>query len=810
MQNESPTLVILIAVSILASLIYPVSGLPLNGTYLSPIGDVIFSTPIPDSPDSTTAYRVDTSENISSYYSSEELEKIRNNVTSEADAPAVSQQILENYGGFPSDAKVTYVATEYLEKINGSSEEIEEHYPISTNVQYARSIDGNPVVGEGGFINIELGDNGELLYLNKVWRTVTPAGNISIQPVTTAIEKLHHGEVLNPKRYPYNVNITRIRVGYYEKGRNQSQEYLEPAWLFRGTTESGDPIKYYVYARKFANFNASSTNVSTFQTIQFTDTSETTPIKWHWDFGDGTNSTKQNPVHMYRVAGNFTVNLTVWNDLGCDTESKTGYMNVTFTRPLNADFNATPRNASIGEAIQFYDASDTSPLQWFWDFGDGRNSTHRNPTHVYTASGNYTVNLTAWNTLGSDTRSIENYIRIYPDPKPVARFIMNYSGYSEPSPHTIAFNDVSTGNIINWYWDFDEGMNTSERNPVHSFYFNESRGEWFSWNRVSLTITDIYGRKSDYSTIIYTKRNVIVDFTAEPIRGRPPLTVNFTEIRDTESGIYCDFYFWDFGDGTSYQWSRWDTGGEPPTTILHEYSSPGNYTVTLYQEESDVGSFSETKTGYILVRDDLDPALADFSANITEGKAPLAVAFTDNSTNSPVNWRWDFGDDTNSTDQNPLHGYTIPGRYTVSLHVMNDDGDDTLTRTDYITVLMDLPELTIVPQEPVLPEANFTAVPVSGKEPLKVIFNDTSSGYPVSWSWDFGDGQTSLEKDPVHTYISAGIYTVTMTATNNDGSDTKTRTDYITVTSQGLPVPEFPFLGHLAMLPVLLDPGLWR
>jgi PKD repeat protein len=75
--------------------------------------------------------------------------------------------------------------------------------------------------------------------------------------------------------------------------------------------------------------------------------------------------------------------------------------------------------------------------------------------------------------------------------------------------------------------------------------------------------------------------------------------------------------------------------------------------------------------------------------------------------------------------------------------------------------------------------ANFSASPTSDRAPLSVRFSDTSLGSPTSWLWDFGDGITSIEQNPVHTFTEVGWYTVSLTATNAYGSDTSTRWDYI-------------------------------
>lgn len=163
------------------------------------------------------------------------------------------------------------------------------------------------------------------------------------------------------------------------------------------------------------------------------------------------------------------------------------------------------------------------------------------------------------------------------------------------------------------------------------------------------------------------------------------------------------------------------------------------------------------------------PPVANFTANVTSGPAPLAVAFTDTSTGGPTSWSWDFGDGGSSTEQNPVHTYTAPGTYTVSLTASNAHGADTETRVAYIDVGCS-------------PEANFTANITEGNAPLAVQFNDESTGNVTAWLWDFGDGNTSTVQNPVHTYESPGNYSVTLTASNAYGTSTLMKPDYIRVT----------------------------
>ncbi|WP_410510224.1 PKD domain-containing protein [Methanosarcina hadiensis] len=172
--------------------------------------------------------------------------------------------------------------------------------------------------------------------------------------------------------------------------------------------------------------------------------------------------------------------------------------------------------------------------------------------------------------------------------------------------------------------------------------------------------------------------------------------------------------------------------------------------------------------------------VADFTADPTEGYAPLSVQFTDMSENA-VSFNWDFGDGTGSTEQNPVHTYSTAGIYTVNLTASNENGMNSKLATINVT------ERTVS----VLPVANFTANVTEGFTPLSVQFTDLSEN-AISWSWDFGDGDNSTEKNPIHTYYTAGIYTVNLTVSNENGMNSKLATINVTEkTVSVLPVANF-------------------
>ena len=198
-------------------------------------------------------------------------------------------------------------------------------------------------------------------------------------------------------------------------------------------------------------------------TVSFLDYS-TGATTWLWDFGDGTNSTAQNPTHVYTVPGLYTVSLTVANGAaGAATETKHGYIQVT-AKPT-ADFEANVTSGRAALAVQFT-SNTTGATAWTWYFGDGLTSSDEHPVHVYATPGVYGVWLVASNpTYGSVIAYKPAYIRVT-DP-PAVDFSMNVTNGT--APLAVRFTDLSTGNPFYWRWDFGDGGFSFEQHPTHTF-----------------------------------------------------------------------------------------------------------------------------------------------------------------------------------------------------------------------------------------------------------------------------------------------------------------------------------------------------
>jgi PKD repeat protein len=211
---------------------------------------------------------------------------------------------------------------------------------------------------------------------------------------------------------------------------------------------------------------------------------------------------------------------------------------------------------------------------------------------------------------------------------------------------------------------------------------------------------------------------------------------------------------WQFGDGIT------STLPSPSYT----YTTPGIYTVTLAVNGAG-GADTLTQTNYITVFS--EPQI-DFSASLTAGVAPATVVFTNTSSGDYIESMWDFGDGITSTVPDPSHTYTTPGIYTVTLGIDGLGGMTILSRTNYLNIYAPL-------------VASFTAPVTTGVAPLSVEFTNLSDGENLSSLWDFGDGLTSIQQTPVHTYTQAGRYTVTLTISGLGGTDVTSQTNYVVI-----------------------------
>jgi len=433
--------------------------------------------------------------------------------------------------------------------------------------------------------------------------------------------------------------------------------------------------------------------------------------------------------------------------------------------PPVADF--TPDCGGVSDSggilVAFFDNSTGFVDTYAWNFGDGTHSTEENPAKIYAAEGNYTITHTVRNTTSGYWDTIT---RAFATTCPVP-LVVDFSAVPQSGvlPLVVQFNDAtSAGDPANntYLWKFGDGGTSGEINPNHTY---TTSGTF----TVNLTVTELSGNKATISKPYYIHIAETVnatDFSGTPRCGLSPLPVQFID----ESILAHNQWEWNFGDGGTANLS------DP----LYTYNGEGDWNVSLYISNTSGGPQSLiSTTGFIRV---IPAGVASFSAAGTIDNTTLSVQFNDTSTGftSPVTYLLDFGDGTTSAEQNPSHTYadaslSYPATFTVTGYC-----GQTGTITQTITVSAGSVVL-IPPSAPGAPVADFTGTPTSGAAPLDVTFTDVSTNSPTTWSWTFGDGNSSTVRNPVYTYASNGTYTVSLTATNPRGSSTKTRTEYITV-----------------------------
>ncbi len=543
-----------------------------------------------------------------------------------------------------------------------------------------------------------------------------------------------------------------------------------------------------VYPNPTADFSATPMVGVVPLAVAFTDlsTSAAGIVSWFWDFGDGTTSNTPNPTHTFTTVGDHTVRLVVSDELCEDEVTKT--IHVDPGTDCQVDFMGEPLDLCVGETAYFNGIvnGECTIDSWTWDFGDPdsgplNTGSGQHVEHQYDSAGVYSVTMTATGPELDSVVTKTNYVTVTAGPTAA------FSGtpLSGMAPLTVTFTDLSTSptnSMSSWFWNFGDGNYSRSRNPIHTY---SAAGDY----TVILQVEDRCGIDTEVKEVyIHVDDPCKVDFFGEPLEICEGKTVYFTGVVLGECEI--DSWTWDFGDPQSGP-DNIGTGQYPE----HQYDVAGLYTVIMTANVRGTDTVL-TKTNYVTVN---PGPTANFGASPLSGLAPLTVNFTDSSISQMgiFSWDWDFGDGTpHSALQDPTHVYADTGTYTVSLTVEDECGPDTKTREAYIYVT----ECSV----------DFTGMPLEVCEGDDAHFSATSTGpcQITSWTWDFGDpasGSANIGtgQTPVHTYNTAGVYTITLTATDATGSQVLTKNDYVTVNAG--PTAAFDALPLSGMAPLTVD-----
>lgn len=601
----------------------------------------------------------------------------------------------------------------------------------------------------------------------------TDLSNTVFGYITTWIWNFGDGSPNDTVRFPDNPNVTHTFPTFGTFAVTLTVINSE-------NCSNSRQIAVTVLPSPIANFYYNTSGLCEDQVIQFTDASFPNGagniVAWNWNFGDPTsginnNSNLTNPTHTFNTQGTYTVILTVTNFNNCtDTMTKQVVINdhppVDFTWTtacLNqlVHFNPDPAATNIG-AIS----------TWWWDFGDGNNSSFQNTAHAYTSPGTYTVSLTVTDTLGCDSTVFHN---ITVNPLPVAHFS---AGNNNCSGATVQFNDQSSytaGYITHWIWNYGDGNIDTVNHPgnpnvTHVYALPGTYN-------VTLTILSSDGCTNFETQAVIIQPNPIANFYFPLItcEGSP---VQFTDISQTNGGGSIIQWNWNFGDPLS---GAANNSALPSPT--HSFTGPGSYSVTLIVETSNGCIDTVSYNVNIHAKPPVDFTSQN---NCQNNQVLFSVNTSVVNVGAIVIFAWAFGDGGTATGQNPVHVYNLSGTYFVTLTITDTAGcSNTITKP------------VTIEQQPV---SNFTYTQPACKD-SQVTFTSlhyAPVGYIVTWVWDFGDGSTVTINYPnspnlTHTYTNYGTFPVTLTITSNNGC-----TAFITqnVTVSANPLANFSYNTH--------------
>ncbi|GAB4315203.1 MAG: hypothetical protein Kow0069_16940 [Promethearchaeota archaeon] len=323
-------------------------------------------------------------------------------------------------------------------------------------------------------------------YLNEVWVEWEFSGDVEYFEVENVTGYLSNETRLDVDDVPNNRTLvagfvqgvnTRVYVRARDRFGQVAEDYVD---LFRSHN--------YLEASLVANATWGYAPLH----VAFSDDTLATKsvVWWSWDFGDGATSDLRDPVHAYLAPGTFTVTLTVRDVDGVEDSTTT----TVTVHQLVAAVQFDVGDGYVPFSVEFSDDSNhTAALSsWFWDFGDGSNSTERDPTHVFDAAGTFLVTLTVTDSNGRQASATAWVTARLLRASISANVTVTYA------PALVAFSDASDSSegIVSWSWDFGDGATSDLRDPVHAYL---APGNY----TVTLTVTDGRGAKSTAAFVVY-------------------------------------------------------------------------------------------------------------------------------------------------------------------------------------------------------------------------------------------------------------------------------------------------------------------
>jgi gliding motility-associated-like protein len=488
-------------------------------------------------------------------------------------------------------------------------------------------------------------------------------------------------------------------------------------------------------AQEKADFSAAVVSDCESVSTTFTDLSTGNPVSWAWDFGNGNTSTKKKPAATYVKTGNYTVTLKVtYADGSTQTAIKADYIHVR-SKPT-VDFSVSAAKGCIPFTPTFTDKSkpgDGNLQSYSWDFGDGGAAENAGSsiTHTYTVPGIYSVLLTVTNSYGCTSfKVIDKIVDVAPAIN--ADFTVTDKTLCK-APVDAVFTNTSTGSgTLSYKWEFDDGGSSTLKDPAtHTF---TTKGT----HSIKLTVSNERGCSATKSVDDINVGNYVTSLSAPTL----VCTNQGYDYKATFSPVQPQSTTWEVNDQPAWAYYNNVLSYAATTT------GPVKIKVTaMYGKCVDV------------VEKTVDAKATPTASISTDNKpicaVPATVDFTGNTTGAN-SWNWTFDDGQNSTLQSPTHIYNREGYFNISMQAKSAEGCVANAYT-----WLNVTKTTIYAY----------ASASNGCEGYTATFSagSSSSDQVKTYLWDFGDGNTSADPNPSHTYSKAGFYNVSLKYTTVNG-----------------------------------------
>ena len=467
----------------------------------------------------------------------------------------------------------------------------------------------------------------------------------------------------------------------------------------------------------------------------------------YWDFGNGTFSRLENPTINFSKIGSYTVKLIETSPFGCiDSLSKT----IQVWDLPKANFTVDKDSLCSPAKITIYENSYGSELKYNWDFGNSTFDSVKSPLPITYLQGViadtiYQLKLSVSNLCGISTLS--KNIKVMPIP--TAIFHTNVLSGCTPLP--IEFYNKTLGLPLQYNWDFGNGTSITKDSLFQRVFTTDSLIKTY---QVKLIARNNCGSDTLIKSIIVKPNIVNAFFSVDKIEGCNNLKINFTQ-----NSIGSTFHSWDFGDGsTSLEKSP-----------SHIYTKPGKYTSSLY-----ITNGCSVDTARVNISVYKSP-IVDFSIVADSLCIDNRFIFK-SSTKDTLSYSWDFGDGNFSNFDNVEYHFKTPGDQTITLKSTSlfNNCQTSISKKVFVRSK---------------PGTEFKVNAIEGCIPLRINFSTTTSDGKF-YDWNFGDGNSSNQKNTEHIYTTSGIMKVQLISQNEFGCrDTLSKT----INPYPVPNPSFSF-----------------